>query len=99
MSEEDPRQFLMTAEINQMGMPLTAYKWKGAYCEVGVGDSWATVYICESSNPGHGEMQTLLSLVKNIYRNKDFGCTVALNETMKHILQKLGIKEYSEEKS
>ena len=97
MESEDPGQFLMTAEINQMGMPLTAYKWKGAYCEVGVGDDLATVYICESENPGHGEMQMLLKLVKNIYKDKTFGCTVALNETMKHILQKLGIKEYSED--
>lgn len=38
-----------------------------------------------STNPGQGECQECLSLLNEYYKEKRFGCTVALNPTMRHI--------------
>lgn len=58
------------------------------------GQKWATIYVVESSDRNKGYCQQLLLKLKEIYKDVKFGCTVALNPTMKHILQKLNIKEY-----
>lgn len=59
------------------------------------GSKWATIYTVESSEPNQGHCQTLLQWLQYRYKDYDFGCTVALNDTMRHILQKLNIKEYN----
>lgn len=43
-----------------------------------------------------GRTQAVLSVLKRKYEadQYEFGCTVALNPTMAHILEKLKIKEY-----
>ena len=43
-----------------------------------------------------GRTQAVLSVLKRKYEAEqyEFGCTVALNPTMAHILEKLKIKEY-----
>lgn len=81
-------------------MEKIKHKWGWIYKENGVetlvaeGKNWATIYTVFSSNPNKGHCQELLKKLKDIYKNTDFGCTVALNSTMKHILTKLNIKKY-----
>lgn len=70
------------------------YRENGVEVLVAEGDGWATIYTVDSSNPNKGYCQQLLLKLKEIYKDVNFGCTVALNDKMKHILQKLEIKEY-----
>lgn len=62
--------------------------------EVAEGDGWATIYVVYSESRGKGYCQQLLTKLKDIYKDVRFGCTVALNPTMRHILDKLNIEEY-----
>lgn len=81
-------------------MEKIKHPWGYIYCENGVevlvaeGDGWATIYTVDSSIPNKGYCQQLLLKLKDIYKDVNFGCTVALNDKMRHILQKLEIKEY-----
>lgn len=81
-------------------MEKIKHPWGYIYVENGVkalvaeGDGWATIYTVESTMPNKGYCQQLLLKLKEIYKDVRFGCTVALNDKMKHILQKLEIKEY-----
>lgn len=70
------------------------YEENGVSALVAEGDGWATIYTVESAIPNKGYCQQLLLKLKEIYKDVDFGCTVALNAKMKHILEKLEIKEY-----
>ena len=76
------------------------HSWGWIYQENGVsvlvaeGEGWATIYTVESGIPDKGYCQQLLLKLKEIYKDVDFGCTVALNPKMNHILEKLQIKEY-----
>lgn len=70
------------------------YRENGVEVLVAEGDGWATIYTVDSSMPNKGYCQQLLLKLKEIYKDVNFGCTVALNDKMKHILQKLEIKEY-----
>lgn len=88
---------LILEQIDLMGMPLTSFRYKGVTGTLAEEDDWATIYSVESSNQGKGECQECLKLLKEKFCNKRFGCTVALNERMRHILQKLQIHEYDDE--
>lgn len=70
------------------------YRENGVEALVAEGDGWATIYTVDSSIPNKGYCQQLLLKLKDIYKDVNFGCTVALNDKMRHILQKLEIKEY-----
>ena len=70
------------------------YKENGVEALVAEGEGWATIYTVESTDRGKGYCQQLLCKLKEIYKDVRFGCTVALNPTMKHILNKLQIIEY-----
>lgn len=84
------------------GMPLIQYTANHVRVIVaeGVenGRKWATIYevVCEPIFRNQGRTQAILSVLKRKYEAEqyEFGCTVALNPTMKHILTKLNIKEY-----
>lgn len=90
-------------EINFAGMPLVQYTANHVRVIVaeGVenGRKWATIYevVCEPIFRNQGRTQAILSVLKRKYEadQYEFGCTVALNPTMKHILTKLNIKEYA----
>lgn len=70
------------------------YEENGVSALVAEADGWATIYTVESTIQNKGYCQQLLLKLKEIYKDVDFGCTVALNPKMKHILEKLEIKEY-----
>lgn len=75
------------------------YRYKSCVAEVATGieedgSQWATIYTVHSSEPNQGHCQTLLRWLQYKFRDYDFGCTIALNDKMRYILQKLNIKEY-----
>ena len=96
MNIEDKSK-LVTKPIKVMGMDLTAFKYKGVFGQLGEEKDWATIYHIESTNPNKGECQECLRLLKEKYKDKMFGCSIALNPKMQHILKKLKIKEYKED--
>ena len=81
-----------------MGMDLVQWTNKSCVAEFGVGDDWATLYYVESKDWGKGHCTELLRAAKKYYENigKKFGGSVALNDRMKSIYQKLNIEEYAE---
>ena len=92
---------LQLSEVEILGMPLTLFAYKGVtgtLTEVEE-EGWATIYSVKSSTTGKGQCQECLRLLKEHYEAKGlrFGCSVALNPAMRHILQKLGIHEYSDD--
>ena len=85
--------------VNIMGMIL--HQWTNGGCvakfAVNEKESWATLYDIESTNQGKGEATELLREAKKFYEDKEleFGGSVALNEKIRGIYKKLGIKEYN----
>ena len=77
---------------------MTLHRWTNGGCvaDFGVADSWATLYSIKSANEGKGEATALLKEAKKYYEDlgKKFGGSVALNEKMRRIYQRLGITEY-----
>lgn len=60
-------------------------------------EKWATIYAIEtkSDKRNQGYASQMLEYLKDKYKDYNFGCTVALNNTMKHLLEKHQIKEYN----
>ena len=83
-------------QVNILGMPLEEWINKSCTAHFGVCDNWATLYDIESSDKWKGHATELLTEAKKYYelQGKRFGGTVALNDTMKRLYIKLGIKEY-----
>ena len=81
---------------NILGMDLEVWEHKSCLVQVGVGDNYATIYFIESKEQGKGHAQELLKEMKEHYEyiGKTFGSYVALTPGIKHLIQKLGIKEY-----
>ncbi len=82
--------------VQSLGLSLTQLTYKSCSATIATGDDWATVYSIQSDEQGKGHCQELLKQAKEFYsqHGKVFGSTVALNDAMKHILQKLEIVEY-----
>ena len=82
--------------VNLMGMELERWTNGGCVADFGVGNDWATLYTIESKNQGKGEATALLKEAKRYYEglNKKFGGSVALNDRMSKIYQRLQIEEY-----
>lgn len=83
---------------NILGMTLDVITYESCEATVAVGDDWATVYSIQSKEQGKGHAQTLLTDAKDYYekRNRKFGSSVTLSPAIKHIIDKLGIEEYSD---
>jgi len=78
-------------------MELDGWTHKSCKANIGTGNDWATIYSIDSSEQGKGHATELLTEMKNYYetKGKKFGSSVALNEKMRHLLQKLNIVEYA----
>ncbi len=85
-------------QINSMGMLVDNWTNKSCDAMIGVGEDWATIYMISSDEQGKGHATELLIEMKKHYeaQGKVFGSSIALNNTMRHILQKLNIVEYTE---
>ena len=83
-------------KINSMGMNLDQWTHKSCIAEIGVGVTWATIYMIKSKEKGKGYASELIIKMKDYYESKGkrFGSSVALNSGMKHLLDKLSITEY-----
>lgn len=80
--------------VEIMGMPLLKYTHKSCTAFVAVTKTWATLYSIESLNPGHGHATQLLTKLKKIYSDRRFGGSIALNNAMRRLYEKLNITEY-----
>ena len=85
-------------QVNSLGMLLDNWKHKSCDAMIGTGSDWATIYIISSEEKGKGHATELLIEMKKHYeaQGKMFGSSVALNDTMRYLLQKLDIVEYAE---
>jgi len=85
-------------KVNSMGMPLDNWTHKSCVAMIGVGEDWATVYSIGSDEKRKGHATELLIEMKKHYEaeGKKFASSVALNDGMRRILQKLNIYEYAE---
>ena len=83
-------------EVNILGMPLIEWKYKSCIAHIAEFPKSATLYKILSKNEGKGEATALLKEAKKYYEDlgKKFGGSVALNEKMRRIYQRLGITEY-----
>jgi len=83
--------------VDIMGMELEEWVNKSCVAHFGIGNDWATLYTIESKKNNKGHATALLIEAKKYYENhgKKFGGSVALNEKMKWIYQKLNIREYA----
>jgi hypothetical protein len=84
-------------KIKVLGMELEQCRYRSCTAEFGVGEDWATLALIESTEPGKGHATALLKAAKEHYeaQGKRFGGSVALNERMRAIYRRLGIREYS----
>ena len=85
-------------KIYEMGMPLDSWAYKSCVADCGTGQDWATVYYIRSKEEGRGHATKLLLIMKEHYEGKGlaFGGSIALNERMRNLYQRLGIREYTE---
>lgn len=83
-------------QIKSMGMDLIEGYYKGVYMQLAVGKDWVSIYLVESKNPGQGEVQQMIDLVRGDYPGKRLTASAPLNNAMKHIFDKKGV-EYSKE--
>ena len=89
----------MTREtVNELWMELQRWTHESCVADFSVGDGWATLYRIESTKPGRGHATKLLTAAKRYYeeQGKKVGGTVALNEKMMSLYQRVGIREYTE---
>lgn len=89
---------LLPTRIQSLGMELDAWLHKSCTAQVGTGDKWATIYSIESTEPGKGHGRELILAMQKYYESqgKTFGSSIALSTSMRHLIKKLGIKEYRE---
>lgn len=82
--------------VNILGMELEQWENKSSVANFGIGDDWATLYDIHSLEQGKGHATELLIEAKKHYEElgKKFGGSVALNERMRKIYERLGIEEY-----
>lgn len=96
--ETTPENDLQFETITALGVELEQCRYRSCTAEFAVGEDWATLASIESKEPGQGHATTLLRAARRHYENqgKRFAGSVALNERMRAIYRRLGIREYGE---
>lgn len=93
-----PNTDMTITTVTKMGMELEQWRHESCVAHFGVGDDWATLYDIQTPEVDrrNGYATELLKGAKQHYeaQGKTFGGSVALNDGMRRIYQKLGIKEY-----
>jgi len=82
--------------VTVLGMPMDEWQYESCLAHCATGEGWATIYDIQSEEEGKGHATTLLLAMKKYYEGKGlrFGGSVALNNRMRRLYQKCGIKEY-----
>lgn len=90
------RELRNPVKITSMGIELDEWKHKSCTARWGTGPDWATLYHIESKEEGKGHTTELLLMAKDYYKKqgKKVGGSVALNDRMRKLYQKVGIEEY-----
>lgn len=84
-------------QVTILGMPITQWKYKSCTADFAIGEDWATLYAIDSEEERKGHATYLLTQAKEYFKDKKFGGSVALNDRMRKIYQRLEIEEYNEE--
>lgn len=84
-------------QVNILGMPLDEWQYKSCIAHCATGKGWATLYDIQSEEEGKEHATKLLCEMKAYYEGKGltFGGSIALNERMRRIYQKCGVREYT----
>ena len=86
-------------KVNVLGMELEQWTYESCTATFAApeGEDFATLYDIQSKDEGKGHATALLEAAKKHYEGlgKKFGGTIALNDRMRRIYQRLGIKEYA----
>ena len=85
-------------KISILGMTLDEWTYKSCLAHVATGSGWATLYDIRSKEEGKGHATYLLQAMKRCYESQglDFGGSIALNDRMRKLYLKCGIKEYTQ---
>jgi len=76
---------------NQMGFEQIIARHKGVLITLAEGRDWVSIYSCESSNRGKGEVQEAIRIIKVDFQGKKLCGSIPLNPTMKHIYDKMDV--------
>jgi hypothetical protein len=78
------------------GIVMERWTHQSCVADFAVGPDWATLYLIESAQRRQGHATAVLRAAQAYYadQGKQFGGSVALNEGMARLYQKLGIVEY-----
>lgn len=81
------------ARINNPSLrgDITKAQYKHVYMELEISDDLVFIWGMESSNPGNGECQEMIALLKEDFKGKRFGSSPPVREASKHILDKMGV--------
>lgn len=81
---------------NGLRHKITEARYKGVILKLDVFDDLVFIWGMESSNPGKGECQEMIALLKEDFKGKRFGSSPPVSEASKHILDKMGVnyKDY-----
>jgi len=81
--------------VNILGMPLDEWHCGSCVAHCATGDGWATIYDIASAVESKGHATTLLLKMKTYYeeRGYSFGGSVALNDRMRRLYRRCGIRE------
>jgi len=82
--------------VRQFEMDLLLAEYKGIRMTLAEFPDAVSIYSCESKNQGKGEVQEMILELKNKYK-KIYG-SIPLNETMKHIFDKMGVLYNSDDR-
>ena len=83
-------------KVNVMGMDLMRFYYKSCVADVAEFEITSTLYAIKSEEPGQGHGTELLKQIQNYYKikGKELCGSIALKDTMRHLYEKLQIKEY-----
>lgn len=79
-------------QVHSMGMDLIEARYKGVFMQLAEGDDWVSIYLVESSNPGKGEVQQMIDIIRGDYPTKRLTASAPLNDVIKHIFDKKGVE-------
>lgn len=85
------KETISYTKTTQMGMEIVIAKYKGVIMTLAEGPDWVSIYSCDSRNGGKGEVQSMVDLIKQDFKNKKLHGSVPLNSTMEHIYKKKGV--------
>lgn len=79
-----------------MAEPVLVASYKSVRMVLATKDDWVSIYSVDSFNPGKGEVQEMIDLVKKDFPDKRLLGSVPLNQKMKHIYIKKRIPWFDE---